>query len=937
MGKIIVLSSKLNFIEEVVKDIINKDNLENTTVVFTHKRPIIYFKYHFSNILKGINLLPKMYSFEDWIDYLFLKYGGNYSNYLTLSDYDEAYLSYLAVKDVLELDIDWNKFFFWSIEISNIIKELDLELVYPQNILYPPDGKIPKIGIEILSKLEKIYIRFEYYLSKYKAITKSKKLKILSEYINKVNESSFVIFVGFFALTASENRILKKFYEKGSYFYWQIYDDAARNLPPIYKEWLDRWNISFSDLEIRYPCTEYDPRPDIYFFEAHDLHSGLSELKKRIQKHVKEIDSPLNTAIIIPDPSNLLPVVWELSSYPLNITMGYPFFLTGIFSILSSLFDLILSSTPSGSFSYTSFIKFLREFYLLTGQGENLLRVLSDFSDQYFTIEDLENILDNNTLLELYILKKIIIPIDKNISTSQLANYIKDIIYEMYINNLLSSMEKEIAIWIIANLIPTLESFLFSEEKMEISKLFYLFLNMCSEIRIPFEGEPLQGIQIMGILEARTLNFKNIYVLDANEGILPCTKFPSPIFPQQIREIMNFPHRRREEEIYEFHFYRLLYSANNVNIFYQSKESADVYGNKMIRSRYIEKLIWDIEKENNKLIIDINLKEKSDIDIFSSSQINLCEIPFFRGKNILDINLIKNKIREKLSKINISLLSMYISCPLKFIYNYILELDDLIDKKIFDPAEFGNIIHKSLYIYFSKLKSKNSNCIKKEDLSLNDLFNIFLKEFNSSKLINNVSLKEKNILLNIVKYRFSNYIKNHPSITSIIYLEKKLSTIFNIKDKKLVLDGRLDRIDKRDDIYIILDYKTGYIPKFRNLIEHSIEIPTILDREQFINFSELIGDIQLPFYIFLFARQYGGEIPFEKIAGAFVDLSSKGEERFWIPPSRLSADSLDIFFSHTFPSLLGYIITHIFDGPVFGIPSSRCKWCNCREVCDFSI
>ncbi len=932
MGNIITVPYEDNILNTILDDFIKDANFSDYLFIFTNKRPIIYFKYLMSKKLKGIYFIPKLYSFSEWVDELFMEYC-KYSYYTTLTEYDELYIIYLAAKDILGIDKTgtFSKFYPWALELSKIFRELDMEVISPYDILYPPEEAISMLSQEIMSRLETIYERVNYYLTKNTCITSAKKLRFLAENFSIPHDYPRAIFVGFFALSKGESLLLKKFYDRGDIFYWHISVASEKSLPTIYKRWLKEWRIEFDSLDIRPSFSNFKRR--ICIFEAHDVHSEIEELAKRIE--VGEITS-LETAIILPDSKNLIPLLYALSNYELNVTMGYPFYLTSIYTLFSSLFEVLYKKDKVKGIDRDLVIKFLREADTLTaGYLKPLIEKLLSIPEKYLSkklISLLSDIEDYHIFLD-----KFLFSLEEYSSLNELSKIIFELIKFLDERGSLTPIEKAVCLWINSKILPVIESLFFSSEKMSIFSLTTLFLKMCAQINIPFEGEPLKGIQIMGLLESRSLTFKKVYILDANEGILPGTSLPSPLLPQQIRKILGLPHREKEEAIYEFHFHRLIYSAQEVHLFYHTKQSSDfsLKNTARIKSRYIERIIWNIERDKNMLLEEIVSINDDDFPIFSHSKVDLSPsiLTNDKEKYLFKKENFKDKILKVISRITPSILSLYISCPLKFFYSKILELDYTKEKKDFDYAFFGEIVHRALKKYFAELSGKDGY-VSRDRLSLDRLYEILTIELSTSPLIKNMSSKKISMLLSITRYRLEKYLNNHPEFTSILYLEKPINYIISVDSKNIVLEGRIDRVDRRDDLYIVLDYKTGYVNQLKKSL-FDIEIPYEFDRDGLENISTIIGDIQLLSYIFLFGNaEY---IPFSKITGALVELFKDGREKFWIHPKEIHKYYNDLipFFFDKFPSLLRYIILHMIEGPIFPILSSHCGWCSYRRICSF--
>ncbi len=211
-------------------------------------------------------------------------------------------------------------------------------------------------------------------------------------------------------------------------------------------------------------------------------------------------------------------------------------------------------------------------------------------------------------------MKKIIRSFEKSHSLRELGKAIGVLLdfIKFHFNNL-ELMEKEFVFYLMGAIEDYFSMSIFSDEVVSTQELYSIARKIMTTLRVPFEGEPICGIQIMGVLESRDLGFHHLIIIDANEGILPAVPTPSPLLPLEIRESMGFPTRGKEESIYAYHFERLVKSSEEVTLLYQNKmvSSGSLEG-KRTRSRFIEKLIWEFEKETHELIKgpDVSVKTK---------------------------------------------------------------------------------------------------------------------------------------------------------------------------------------------------------------------------------------------------------------------------------------------------------------------------------------
>ena len=950
MGSVIIVPYTKNLLKTVVDNVICdfKFNFHNINIIFTHRRSIHFYYYYLSKKASSPFFVGNCFAIEDFVHSIYYDLGGKET---IIDEYDQAYIAYQAAMNILpeKYHKSLGEFFPWAFELVSISRELDLELIDAKDILYPPE-ELNYTSKEILQRLGKIYDNFNMLLKDNNFITQWKITKLLSSMDFKVEGKYF--FIGFFALTRAEEGLLKKFYHQGATFYWHA---DPENLPDIYKRWIKNWNINEADIKV---IDGEELKREVFFIESYDLHSELDELKKRVSLEESKTNSADKIAVVLPDPSTLIPTLYNLPrEFKINVTMGYPFTLSSIFVLIDTLLRLVLKKDDKLGFPTKELLKLLKNPYLRENEYFSLLTfMLEDYQAPYIKYEELKDLADRYLPLlldrgveterfkkEIMLLFKEVI--DPVLSSSTTEDFAKAIIsLTQYIKAEISAeedsffmLERTFIHYLLDRCVPILKRALFSTHPMEIREIASLFLKICSTLRIPLEGEPLCGLQVMGMLETRDLSFDCVYILDVNEGVLPKVSLPSPLFPQHIREILQFPTQIREQAIFEYHFERLLKTCKRIFLFYQNRSSSSrELEDKRIRSRYIEKVIWEVEKRNNKLINEDLTTVEDNLTTYSflKSKIHI-SLPEKREEVLEKTEELGKSILQEIKKITPSLLNSYLFCPRRFLFSNILKLTPKKRPEEIRYDEMGKVIHKSLEEFFKPVCGLE---IDRTYLKYEVLEDIFLKNLKQSEFFINLSESKKFLFVETAKFRLRQFLDQFPEKTKVIYLEKEISTDFESNGEKFKLTGRIDRIDLRNNgIYYILDYKSGRVPECGNILK-DFEIPISFDREGLISLYTFLKDIQLPFYVYLYAVEKN--IAFSDVVAGFVDLAYKGEEIIWINEKKIQKQKEDYqnFFSYLFPEILNYLIGHMLYGPVIGpIEPKTCTYCDYKFCCHIAF
>jgi CRISPR/Cas system-associated exonuclease Cas4 (RecB family) len=340
--------------------------------------------------------------------------------------------------------------------------------------------------------------------------------------------------------------------------------------------------------------------------------------------------------------------------------------------------------------------------------------------------------------------------------------------------------------------------------ELDFAMVEYFLSEKISATTISFSGNAREGLQIMGLLETRMLDFKNVIVMTINEGTLPKGKAASSLLLYDIKRHFGLPTHPRTDAIYGYHFFRLLQRAENVYLIYDN-ESTDTLAEK---SRFVAQLEFEIEKQQLQDSIRIShpqFKHSFTYPIVETT-----------------ISVAKTKsIMEKLSQLpfSSSSLNAYIQCPLKFYWRYV---EKIVESKSFDESNesaiIGNVIHGVLEEIFIKLKENPVQFSSFLAAFKDNIDEIVVRTFHKQPEIVHENLHEGKLYLacQIVKKSILDYIEVihnewQSNIYQIIGTEIPLVAELMVGETHIRLTGRADRIEIRDNKVTIFDYKTGKV------------------------------------------------------------------------------------------------------------------------------
>ena len=330
----------------------------------------------------------------------------------------------------------------------------------------------------------------------------------------------------------------------------------------------------------------------------------------------------------------------------------------------------------------------------------------------------------------------------------------------------------------------------------------HLFKQLLSTETLDFQGNPVEGIQIMGMLESRLLDFETIIITSVNEGVLPSGKSNNSFIPFDLKIKNGLPTYKEKDAVYTYHFYRLLQRAKNIYILYNTEPDALEGGEK---SRLITQLLTD---ENRADITEYIATPQIQTITRKSDTI-------FKTKSL--VSLIQEKAKKGFSP---SSLSNYIRNPIDFYKQNLLNINDVLQvEETLAPNTFGTIVHDSLEELYTPLVGINLtvellNGIKK------NIHQIVSLNFEKTYKEGNISYGKNYISFHVILKYIQTFIDAEIAVIAnheikIIALELSLEVPLQIKglDFPVKLKGKLDRVEEFDGITRIIDYKTGKVER----------------------------------------------------------------------------------------------------------------------------
>jgi hypothetical protein len=338
----------------------------------------------------------------------------------------------------------------------------------------------------------------------------------------------------------------------------------------------------------------------------------------------------------------------------------------------------------------------------------------------------------------------------------------------------------------------------------KIDTLHAIYKQVIDLAEVSFEGEPLNGLQIMGVLESRVLDFETVIITSMNEGKLPAGKSQNSFIPYDVKRELGLPTFKEKDAIYTYHFYHLLQRAKNIYLLYNTESEGLDAGEK---SRFITQL--EVEKQDKHILTH---------EIYNAVLPEKAYQPMVIPKSESVMERLKEIAEKGFSP---SSLTTYIRNPIQFYFQNILRIREVeeVEENV-ALSTLGTIIHETLKALYEPFIGKFisetdiSNCFKQIDSEVLKQFKVVYKEGEIKKGRNLLAFEvAKRNVFNFLKVELE-CVKNGDVIKILALEEKYMETLihpdlpFPVK-----IGGSVDRIEERNGIIRIIDYKTGKVDK----------------------------------------------------------------------------------------------------------------------------
>jgi CRISPR/Cas system-associated exonuclease Cas4 (RecB family)/truncated hemoglobin YjbI len=667
--------------------------------------------------------------------------------------------------------------------------------------------KLYGIYVEFNKKLDDLNLGYEGKIYRYVAEN--------SQFMIGKTENQDIVFAGFNALSGSEIQIISQLVESGrARIYWDADDyytsdalneaghffRAMRKHPVLSHTFPETWGKSF--LKQKKKITAVGAPLNIGQAQA---------MANLLQQNNAEEAVSLNeeTAIVLADEQLLFPVLNALPKelQRLNITMGYPVSASLTHSFVNIIIEVQLYARSASDgklwFNHRYLIPLLRHPFVQHFEHEGIEKLCKQFIERNRVFISSEEIKLSHAFFQ---------------DVLQKAADGKDLIH--YLQILLSHFTEENTGSVEWEFIGHYQKILtrlgdlYGHYKMDTDLYAFvrLFKQIVHSLRLPFEGEPLEGLQIMGMLETRNLDFRNVFILSMNDGVFPAKPQQNSFIPTNLRKGFGLPTVETRDAIFSYLFYRLVQRAEKVFLIYNTE---DFEGHRGEISRFLQQIQFEsgLNIEHKLLQSAVSVLPDRTISIKKTKEILNHLLNYCGDSN------------EKLLSFTPSAINTYLECRLRFYFRYVLKLDE--EKEIEENIgmkELGNLFHLAAEFLYTAFLGKDHPIEKNDIIALQKQVPLFIdKAYRKQyKMDENepvesegqwVLIREilKKMLLRVLEIdkKYAPFSIKGLEAGQLEGYTAQISVESEQKTYMVSLKGIIDRIDEKGHVLRLTDYKTG--------------------------------------------------------------------------------------------------------------------------------
>lgn len=826
------------FLQEVAESLYKKygNELSNLALVFPNKRPSVFFRQHLGALITKPIWSPDLFTIHE-----FIQLSGNR---LSADRLYQSFLLYEAYSEVMlqggETNISsYERFYSLGEILLNDFTELESNAVAIADV-YTNMADLAAIdqGFDYLTEeqkdfltqfwnnfsVERLSLQKEKFLQlwqklpaifeRFRVLLEDKNLTTTGTlYRNLVNgtqdNASFmdsydkVVFIGFNALNRAELQLFARWKESGKAIFYFDTDHHYIDDPLQEAGLFLRRNISLFGNELETGNTINRSDRPIHIISAEGNAAQVRVLPELLKDIPAVMEHPEKVAVFLADENQLIPVLHALpSSLPyVNITMGYGLAQSPVFSLVQTIVRVQESLARHGGkrIYYQPLLQLLQHPYLY--EVTDAARLATEINEKSIVSIPAEKWAS----IEEKRLKMILRPLEKPIELIHMVRHVLEHQATESTEGVVGTLEAQLLTATYYQLNRLEDLLLQFDHPLSLSFIGEILISVLRSLSVPLEGEPLKGLQVMGLLESRGLDFQHIILLNVNEGVLPKKAVAPTFIPDSIRRAYGLSVMENQDAIFAYVFYRLLQKAESVYCLYNNTIDDKSTGE---QSRFLTQLEYEtaIPVIRKSVQLLVNPQAKPAITIEKDDAI-LQNLRVYLGQPLTP-----------------SAINNYIDCRLKFYFQHV--------QKIREPESFqdeidarmlGNILHRAIeYLYLCVAETKSGEQeIVAADIDLMSgkiewaIGQAFGQELAGDRNHEVEFTGTYKVIAEVIRLYIQEILKQDKAYTPfrIVYMEGKLKQFFPVtvggEEWRILLGGTIDRVDLKNGVYRIIDYKTG--------------------------------------------------------------------------------------------------------------------------------
>ena len=952
---------------------------QELTVVFPNKRAAFYLRNAFKTSCDQTIWLPQMISIEEAIT----QWSG-----IALADTIDLLFELIDIDARLhvEQDSDLSVFGGQAAQMAKDFDEIDQYGIDAKKVFeFVADDKelqVWNVNGESRTQKEKEYLEFFktlqlYYFQLRERLTWQRKgyygmitrhLAELpeSELLEKIGDNS-IVFAGFNALTTTEERIINTLIRNGKaeilFDYDAYYVDDENNEAGLFARKYKKVHPQWIENGISHALTTESKTIHIInasgnAMQAKALQAILQEIHDEKQNESKEKQDE-KQAVILADENLLIPVLNSIPSTfsGFKVSMGYPITKTPVNQLVKECFALYRHKRISRKINENGTERVAEGWYIWPVLhlmdleivkivfSRNELEAFSHWKQNavkngkfIFEDSDLESFQQTPNIQAFL---KVILNKKDESSPAIILEKLNQVL--VFISHLLQSKPEQERNQFLLNQVSEIGKIISRLQKVigqnaqyvkDAHSLESLYRVLSSAASLKLNSSETDGLQIMGLLETRNLDFERLHLLSVNEGILPPDKSRGSFIPQFIRHACGLPDYADSQAVVAYNFYRLLQNGKDIYLYYNNL--GDTSGGEA--SRFILQIKHELAKNTN-----IKVEEES----FNSAAKPSMEAQALSAQKTNALDRLHYLIEEK--GLSPSALSTYLNCPLKYYLRYIAQIEDNSVEEDTGVNVIGTIIHDSLEFLFADYLPKDG----KTQLIDKELFDKVIKPQWEQKLAISIAKNLPNGLPDVgfnylnrvtIEQQLKNYLNYtskqlENSTLTLLETEGELRSSLPTSHGDCIFYGRTDRIDQFGGLIRVIDYKTGHVSST------DLKVPVRHQSENDLDYLKQIPEkaLQLLLYKYLYIKENPSIMP-NQVTAAIHGLKYAHDIEFGLSKAIPKKDDKDAdpnfledsSFVCDMEAMLEAVVYEMLDTEIPFVQAEddkKCSYCEFRLIC----